>query len=324
MDKFFNSRHIIEVLLKWRIPLLVVVAVTVACSAFFSSPLFITPLFKSDTVIYPSNISPYSDENVTEQSVEVLQSRDIRDSIVKKFDLVRHWEIDSTSKIIKTLIQRAYKQRVRFSTTPYEAVMIEVWDPDPEIACDIINSILEYYNLKVRKLQKDKFKEVLSNYDFVLAKKKAYLDSLKARADELGTKYGILEYSNQTREIMRAYLSLGKTYSPEVLRLKKNLEEKGVEMLLLRDLIGMEAGSYSNMKFDADKALFNYNRNYSYVNVLSKPLPADKKSYPIRWLIVSLSTITTFVLALLIIGLIENRHFFNIPSRKHAGKTAGN
>jgi len=194
-----------------------------------------------------------------------------------------------------------------------------VWDPTPQISCDIINSILEYYNLKVRKLQKDKFKEVLGNYDFVLTKKKAYLDSLKSRADTLGSKYGILEYSNQTREIMRAYLSGGKTNSPEVLRLKRNLEEKGIEMLLLRDLIGMEASSYSNMKFDADKALFNYNRNYSYVNVLSKPLPADKKDYPIRWLIVSLSTIATFVLSLLIIGLIENRHFFKIPSKKHAG-----
>ncbi|MCK9202955.1 MAG: hypothetical protein M0P58_00785 [Bacteroidales bacterium] len=319
MDKFFNSRHIIEVLIKWRIPLAIVIVATVVLSAFFSSPIFITPLFKSDTVIYPSNISPYSEENVTEQAVEVLQSRDIRDSVVKKFDLVRHWKIDSTSKIVRTLLQRAYKDRVQFSTTPYEAVKIEVWDPDPEIACDIINSILDFYNLKVRKLQKDKFKEVLGNYDYVLTKKKNYLDSLKARADTLGTKYGVLEYSNQTREVMRAYLSGGKAKNPEVLRLKKNLEEKGIEMLLLRDLIGMEAGSYSNMKFDADKALFNYNRNYSYVSMLSKPLPADKKAYPIRWLIVLMSTVATFVLSLLVIGLIENRHFFNIPTRKHAG-----
>ena len=319
MDKFFNSRNIIEVVLKWRIHLAIVIVATVVLSAFFSSPLFITPLFKSDAVIYPSNISPYSDENVTEQAVEVLQSRDIRDSVVKKFNLVRHWEIDSTAKIVKTLIQRAYKSKVQFSTTPYEAIKIEVLDPDPDTACQIINAILDYYTLKVRKLQKDKFKEVLGNYDFVLTKKKNYLDSLKARADTLGMKYGILEYSNQTREVMRAYLSGGKMNNPEVLRLKKNLESKGVEMLLLRDLIGMEAGSYSNMKFDADKALFNYNRNYSYTNVLSKPLPADKKYYPIRWLIVSVSTITTFILALLVIGLIENRHFFNIPTRKHAG-----
>jgi hypothetical protein len=318
MDNFFNSRHIIEILIKWRIQLAIVIVGTVLCSAIFSSPFFITPLYKSDAVIYPSNISPYSDENVTEQSVELLQSRDIRDSVVKKFNLVEHWEIDSTSKIVKTLIQRAYKDRVVFSTTPYEAVKIEVWDPSPQTASDIVNSILDYYNLKVRKLQKDKFKEVLGNYDFVLNKKKAYLDSLKLRADELGTKYGILEYSNQTREVMRAYLSGGKTNSPEVLRLKKNLEEKGIEMLLLRDLIGMEAGSYSNLKYDADKALFNYNRNYSYVNVLSKPITPDKKAYPIRWLIVSLSTITTFVLALLIIGLIENRHFLKIPAKKHA------
>jgi hypothetical protein len=319
MDKFFNSRHIIEVLIKWRIQLFIVIVATVLCSAFFSSKLFITPLFKSDALIYPSNQSPYSEENSTEQSVEILQSRDIRDSVINKFNLIKHWKIDSTSKIVNTLIQRAYKQRVDFSTTPYQAVKIEVLDPDPQIACDIVNSILDNYNLKVRKLQKDKFREVLYNYDHILKIKKAYLDSLKARGEELGVKYGMLDYTSQTREVMRAYLSGGKMNNPEVLRLKKNLEEKGTEMLLIIDLISRESISYIDMKEDADKALFNYNRNYTYVNILSKPLPADKKFYPIRWLIVSVSTIATFVLSLLIIGLIENRHFFYIPSKNHAG-----
>ncbi|MCX6266409.1 MAG: hypothetical protein NTW16_03500, partial [Bacteroidetes bacterium] len=101
--------------------------------------------------------------------------------------------------------------------------------------------------------------------------------------------------------------------SGEVLRLKKNLEEKGVEVVQLRDLMGVEANSYSNMKLDAEKALFNYNRDYSYVNVLSKPFVADKKAYPIRWLIVVFSTLAAFFLAILIIGLIE-RSQFNGPS----------
>jgi len=319
MDKFFNSSRIIEIFVKWRTQLAVIVVVTVVCSAFFSSPIFITPLYKSDVVIYPSNLAPYSEENVTEQSVEILNSRDIRDSVVKKFSLFKHWDIDSTAKIAHTLMERVYERRVKFWTTAYEAIKIEVLDPDPKIACAIIYSVIDNYNLKVRTLQKAKAKEVYDNYEYTLKQKKQYLDSLKSRADTLGIKYGILEYSGQTREIMRAYLNGGKSKSTEVLRLKKNLEEKGIEMLMLRDLIGNEAAAYSAMKMEKDRALFVYKREYSYVNLLSKPLLADKKSYPIRSLIVVFSTLATLLLSLILIGIIENRNTILSAFKKHVG-----
>jgi capsular polysaccharide biosynthesis protein len=76
MDNFFNSKNIVDILLKWKLHLAIIVVVTVAVSAIISSPLVITPLYKSYTVVYPSNISPYSDENETEQMVQILQSRD--------------------------------------------------------------------------------------------------------------------------------------------------------------------------------------------------------------------------------------------------------
>ena len=53
----------------------------------------------------------------------------------------------------------------------------------------------------------------------------------------------------------------------------------------------------------------DYNRNYTYVNVLSKPFVPDKKAYPIRWLIVVFGTLAAFFLAVLIIGLIEKSKF---------------
>ena len=53
------------------------------------------------------------------------------------------------------------------------------------------------------------------------------LDSLKQKAEELGTKYGLLDFPNQTKEVMRAYLGGGSSNRKEVERLKKNLEGKG-------------------------------------------------------------------------------------------------
>jgi hypothetical protein len=309
MDSFFNSKNIIDILLKWKLQLGVVVAAAILLSAFFSGPMFITPLFKSNCLLYPSNISPYSDESVTEQSVQIFQSRDIRDSLVRKFDLAGHWGIDSADKHFESYLAYEYSQRVSINKTPYDAVEIEIWDQDPVVACNLVNAIIEAFNVKMRSMHKEKFGEVVLNYQFILAAKIQYLDSLKSRATEISTRYGLLEYTNQTREVMRAYLSGGKSGSAEVLRLKKNLEEKGAEAIGLRDQMTYEANTYSIMKLDADKALFNFNRDYTYVNVLSKPFVPDKKAYPIRWLIVVFSTLAAFFLAILIIGLIERARF---------------
>ena len=320
MDNFFDSKNIITIILKWKLQLIVVVVAAILLSALFSSPIFITPLFKSNCVLYPSNISPYSDESETEQSVQIFQSRDIRDSLVKKFNLAKHWGIDSSYKHFESTLGWEYSQRVHVSKTPYEAVEIEILDQDPIMARDLINAMLDAYNRKIRAMHKSKFGEVVNNYNFIMGVRKNYLDSLKSKAQELGVSYGLLEYQSQTREVVRAYLSTGggSVRSAEAKAMKKNLEEKGGEIQLLSEMMRSESDAFSTIKLDADRALLDYNRDYTYVNILSKPFVADKKSYPIRWLIVVFSTFAALFMAILIIGLIE-RSKFRSYSISHEG-----
>lgn len=321
MDKFFSSQNILDVILKWKIQLLVVVISAVILSAFFSSPIFITPLYKSTCLLYPSNISPYSDESETEQSVQIFQSRDIRDSLVKRFDLARHWGIDSGYKYFESTLVWEYSQKVHVGKTPFEAVEIEVLDHDPIMARDLILAMLDAYNKKIRAMHREKFAEVVRNYNYIMGVKKGYLDSLKTRAQDLGVSHGLLEYQSQTREVMRAYLSTGggSVRSAEARQMKSNLEQKGGEMLLLEEMIRSESDAFSTIKLDADRALLDYNRDYTYVNVLSKPFVADKKAYPIRWLIVVFSTLSAFFVAVLIIGYIERGRFRKIAVNRHEG-----
>ena len=307
MDNFFNSKNIVDILLKWKLHLAIIVVITVAVSAIISSPLVITPLYKSNAVVYPSNISPYSDENETEQMVQMLQSRDIRDSVVMRFDLARHWKIDSSYQYFMSTLDWIYSQRVKVSKTPYEAVQITVWDPDPRMACDIVNAMLQYYNSKVRSLHKEKFREVVTNYEEIVAYKRKSLDSLAERAKELGLNYGLMDYNGQTREVMRALLGTGGNVGrlAEAQKYKKSLEEKGGEMKLIEEMMTAEAEGYTVFKLDYDRALLDYNRNYTFINVLTKPYPADKKDYPIRWLIVVGSLVAVMFLSILVIGTIE-------------------
>ncbi|MEI7898215.1 MAG: hypothetical protein WCJ26_14350 [bacterium] len=321
MDSSFSSKNIIDIVLKWKMQLVVVIVAAVILSVFFSSPIFITPLYKSNCLLYPSNISPYSDESETEQSVEIFQSRDIRDSLVKKFNLAKHWGIDSAYVHFESTLVWEYSQRVHVNKTPFEAVEIDVLDQDPVMARDLINAMLEAYNNKIRAMHKQKFGEVVNNYDYIMGVKRAYLDSLKSKAVDLGVKYGLLDFQSQTREVLRAYLSTGggSVRSAEAKAMKKNLEEKGGEMLQVSEMMRAEADGFSLMKMDADRALLDYHRDYTYVNVLSKPFVADKKAYPIRWLIVVFSTMAAFFMAILIIGLIERGKFRGLSTEGNEG-----
>jgi hypothetical protein len=309
MEDFFNSKNIIEILIRWKYQLLIIVSVAVLFAVVFTSSVFITPLFKSFAIVYPSNVSPYSDESETEQMMQMMQSKDIRDSIIAKFNLAEHYGIDPNYKYFTSTLLWEYDKKVKITKTPYEAVTIEVWDKDPKIACDIVNEIMFQYNFKVRGLHKEKFGEVVNNYRIITDIKKKELDSLALVAKELGIKYGLLDFQNQTREIMRAYLVTGSSSSKgnEMNRLKKNMEEKGGERELLSALMTAETKDYSTLRLDYDRAIMDYNRNFTYVNVLNKPFAADKKSYPVRWVIVVLSAFGTVILAIFVIGFFERR-----------------
>ena len=309
MEDYFKSKRLIQIFIHWKIHLAIIVIAAAILAAFFSSSIFITPLYKSFAVLYPSNISAYADESLSEQMMQVLQSKDIRDSLVNKFDLPRHYGIDPSYEYFTSTLLWEYGQNVKILKTPYDAVIIEVWDKDPKIACDMVNEIMNQYNYKLRGLHKEKFREVVINYRTVTDYKKRELDSLQQRAQELGVKYGLLDYPNQTREVMRAYLSGGGSGSrgSEVNRLKKNLEEKGGEREMLSNLMIAITKDYSAFKLDYDRAILDLNRNYTYVNVLNKPFPADKKGYPVRWVIVVVSCLASLFIGILVIGVIENR-----------------
>ena len=311
MENYFNNTNLINLLIKYRLHLVIILIAAVVLGVVFSSPLFITPKFKSYAIVYPANISPYSEESEAEQMYQILQSQDIKDSVVAKFDLAAHYKIDPSYKYYQTVLNYEYNQSVKISKTPYDAISIEVYDKDPQMACDMVNAIIEYYNKKVRALHNEKYLEVIEMYEDLLKKKQAHIDSLKQALYDLSVEKGLLSYESTSQQVMIGYLGtvMGGNQSvnkPEVLRLKKNMEEYGGDLITLVEYIKEEVHNYSNFKVEYEDALRFYDAKLTYCNMVTSPFPADKKSYPIRWLIVSITVIVTFFFAVIVILLIEN------------------
>lgn len=312
MNPFLNSVDIFKAAIKWKWHLLIIALISFIASVIFSGPTFIKPKYKSFAIVYPSNLIAYSTENSTEQLLQLLQSSDIREDIIKTFNLKVHYEIDTLqNEHSHTEVIKMYEDNISISKTEYESVKIEVWDTDPFIASSMIDSIINLGNKKARSLQREKSKEVLVISKNQLDRKKAEMDSMDNLIKNYSITYGLLDYKIQTQEYSKGYAKSvvsksGKGLN-EMKAMLKTLEEKGEDFNSLTEHVWRIRGTYNDLKVVYDNNLRDVTKELTYTNIVTNAIPADKKSYPIRWLIVAVSVSASLFLAFMILLLFSSK-----------------
>ena len=303
MDNNFNNLSLVQLILKWKWHIIIITVAAAICGAVFSSSAFITPLYKSEAVAYPANITPYSDESETEQMLQIINSQSIMDSIIEKYDLWSDYKIDRNDNFAKTYMINEYQSKIKISKTPYEAVSITVSDKDPFVASNIAKDILNFYDRKVHDLHTQKVGEVVFMYERQLRLKQRDIDSLKQRMTELGTQYGLTDFYGASREVTRGYIN----GSNKAAEMKGNLEVYGSDIIDLTTKLQAEGNTYVGLKSAYEQELRFYHSNLTYSNIVTEPFPADKKSYPVRWVVVALCGLGAFLFSILVVFVIENR-----------------
>ena len=204
----FDNLSFLRFLVKWKFPLGIAVFCAALIAGVLSSEWFIKPKFKSIAVIYPANLTPYGNETATEQMLQLLQSADIRSDVCKRFNLADHYQVDMNKKGAFTALYDTYNDNVDIHRTENEAVKIEVYDADPQIASHMVDSIIGLMNVKARSLQRSKTYEVVKLLKDELDYKQAEIDTLETSLKILREKYGLLDYYIQTKEALKRYYKL--------------------------------------------------------------------------------------------------------------------
>jgi uncharacterized protein involved in exopolysaccharide biosynthesis len=304
MDNTINNMYLLNLTIKWRKHLIIILISVILISIIFTAPYFISPKFKSYSTIYPSNLLSYSNESVTEQMLQLFKSDDIRDDILKKFKLATHYKVDTTKQYYHTKLIRIWNNNVTIHKTEYESVEIEVLDTDPVLARDIVNEMILLFNQKVRQMMREKTSEVVVMLRKQLNERKAERDSLSAKIDKIRQEYNILDFGSQAREATRGYvLPNGKNTNAS--KIIKSLQDKGGEYNLLNSQLENTNRNYLSTKTEYENSLKDLTKELTYTNIVNKPVPADRKCYPIRWLIVIISVVSSYILSMLIIIMIE-------------------
>lgn len=299
-------------LANWRLFLGVGLAALIL-SAIFSGPAFIKPRYRSSATVYPVNLNSYSIETRTDQLLQLLESNSIRDSLIKQFDLITVYEVDTMANGGYYALYNEFGDRAEISKTRYESVQIEVVDEDPVRARDMVKAMLDQVNLLARRLQREKSMEVLNIAERAMVHERAKLDSVEARLHQLRQGSGLLAYEAQARELTKGYVrmladaSVSREKREEVQAMIREMELKGGEFRQLTELSNLFRANYDRLLSDYEKAYSDVTKELTYTNVVVHPEVSDKKVYPVRWLIVSTSTLSALLLLLVFLAWKEGR-----------------
>ncbi len=309
MENLFTTKSIFRLLIKWKYHLAVLIAMAAVLSIVLSSPVFIEPKFESSAIIYPASHVTFSDESETEQMIEILASTDIMFKIIDAFDLIEHYGYDKNERHLIHKITRDFKKNVRFNKTSYEAIEIVVRDKDPFIAAAIADSIISFYNQKVLDLNKEKSKELVVIYRHEMKKKEKEVDSLAKEITKIRENYGILHLSSQVERLTEAiYQGRAIAGAHKVL---EGWKKAGADYHRLDSLFSFALYDYNKLKSHYEAAVRDTIKIQTYSHVISKPFPTDKKSYPVRWVIVMFSVFGVFLISIIIIAIIDSRNIKN-------------
>ena len=319
-----DSMDLLVFLYKKRWP--IIILTTVGAIASIIIALTMTPMYKSTVTMYAAssasvskslltnnareNMMAFGEEEETEQLLQILQSDEITNYVVDKYDLFDHYEIDSTSKFAMTSLYETYNGNISFSKTPLQSVQIKVFDTDPEYAANIANDIAAYADTVMNNIRKKRAWDALLIVEYEYKKLEKQIQEMSDSLSALN-KLGVLDYTNQVRAYSMGLaegIATGRISQSGIRLLEdklKNLEQYGHVYNELSDFVELEQKRLSMLKAKWVEAGVEYAQKLPYKYIVNSAKPAEKKSKPVRWLIVSLSTISIFVLSILIVAFLD-------------------
>jgi len=309
-SKSFDFKWLIGVV-KANLRLFLLVAVLSAVVGMvISLPVFMTPKYKSTAVVYPTNIELYADESETEQLLQFFEASSVRDSVIEKFGLYQVYDIEADAENSRYYVLEAYRNNVRVSKTKYESVLLEVISEDPQLAKDMADEIIRQVNVKYDYVINDRSERVAQSFQKQIVYQKTVLDSLESLISRISMENDVLDYGNQTRELVRGYvdaLSRNGTagVNKDLAQLITNTQEKGSLLRMLQNLsyMGTQQHDYLSKKYLEQKVLAE--GDLTYTDIIVEPEMADKKFWPVRWMVLVITTISALLFTLVMVLLFK-------------------
>ena len=322
----FNTKYLFRLLAEYRKSVLIILVAAALLAVLFSSPLFITPLYKSTAILYPTSsnsiskvlisttyqsnkdILEFGESEQTEQMLQVLNSNRIRDKVIAKYNLMEHYGINPNSRYPYTRLNKLYDSRIKFRRTEYNAVRITVLDSDPALAAQMANDIAELFDSTMNSMQKE---VAVKAFNLVEAAYNSLCSEMAALEDSLNTlrELGVFDYESQVEMLSQQLaVELGRGNAQGVRNIQEYLNvlaQYGGAYYAISERLDHDRLQLSLVKTKYEEAKVDATENVPHKFVVTSAFQAEHKDYPIRWIIVTITVLATLILLLMILALLD-------------------
>lgn len=324
-NREFDSSNLLFFMFKWRKQLIVVTFAAALISAGVS--FLLEERFLATTIFFPAensslskavmtedaaaknDISAFGEQEKAEAMIQILKSDEIKWRIWGKYNLMEHYGIDPKEQFANTKLSKKWENRVSYKRTEFNSIRVDVLDTDPNMAADIANDIAALVDTVKNQMLRDRAREALKVVEKEYFGLLEYMNELDDSLTLLRNK-GVHDHEKQIESLTKVY------YESVANNNRRAMEELGAaldtlakygsahismteNLEFLRERYVMLKGKYEEVRVDATQS-------GTHKFMVNKATPAEKREYPVRSLIVLVSTLATFLLAILVIIGVEN------------------
>lgn len=311
----------------WRKRRLIIGITLLGAIAGVIAAYAIRPRFKSEVILFPAitnsvskallseqstgrdDILALGDEEDAEQLLQILHSDLVRERSAERFELMKVYRIKPDDPHKNSDLREAYEDHIKFEYTKFGSVRVEVLDEDPQRAADIANFIADQVDSVWRDMARER---AMKGFTLVKAKVEELQGQIEQMEDSMRTlrSLGVQDYHTQTErynEYLGAAILKGDQRAVKEFEDRfKVLAQYGGAYVTLQDRQFNEVKRLSVLRMKLEQAQADLESDLPHKFVVNKAVAADRKSYPVRWLVVAISTASALLLALLLIIIQEN------------------
>jgi hypothetical protein len=270
-------------------------------SALGSGPSFIPPVFKAEAVIYPpSNTNSrmtadydlrFGGDKEIEEHMQVLNSVILRDTMIARYRLMQHYGIDAGRPDKMSKLFREYADNVKIERTQFNSIKITVFDGSPQLAAAMANDLVHSGDRIKAQIIRANLMNTYENLKQQMADKNREINERIAEGTGIQGMEAIKDLMispDNYSDLLLASVEIQKLAGRE-----RQVGHTAQENLLLRLM------SLISEKYELDKslhqAIVNLNAKLSDSFVISPARIPDKKTYPVRWVLVLALTFSSLV-----------------------------
>jgi uncharacterized protein involved in exopolysaccharide biosynthesis len=306
-----DSSNLLVILYRWRKTIIISVILAVFVSA--GASFLITPKYKSTVTMFPARdnslgeqllessnrmIIQYGEEEDGEYLMQLLQSSDVRNKVADKFDLWKVYSIEKGAPQSKGYLQLAYSEHVNVEATKYGSIEVTVLDKDPQLAADLANTIASLADSLHLRMRKERALVIIEAAEKSLADVKEEITLIKDSIKTL-SENGVFSFREQILGMSKSYgkaLADGQIERASKIKAEMaSISQSGADYLSLNVHLDLASSREAHLIKRLNLFQAEYNSELPAKMIVDNAEISDKKAYPIRWLIVAMSAISTFI-----------------------------